>query len=125
MKKNNKLGSFFRIHFDGGTNIFENLSSSSIRLLTLIWEDCGFHDDKNTYPGSLIRITKPIKQRWAVVLRVEGRSVDNMLLTLRKYGMLKRMESTIYQLNPEIFFKGKSHDRILIMIREGEYFPGM
>jgi len=111
MKKAKLTGDFITIRFSSIPNLFGDLSVTAIQLVTLILRDCTFHDSDNPIPGSIIIITKPVKESWANELHVTTPSLDNMLLSIRQNGIITKKKSTIYQLDPRRFFKGPSEDQ--------------
>jgi hypothetical protein len=72
------------------------------------------------YETNEVILVMSIKKRIAKEIGFSYKSVENSISLLKKSGVLIHVDTSIYMLNPKMFFKGKPEDRQLL-IRSMEY----
>ena len=89
-------------------------NGTQIKLLSIIWREIGYNNpDLNE--GNVLAILKDDKERWAKVLNVTVRTIENALSALVKKKLLLSDARGKYKLNPLYYFKGTSKDRLRIL----------
>lgn len=104
---------FIQVYLQDAAGLFGNLSTTAVKLLALIWRDCEFSKAKEINPqANMISLRKPIKEVWCQELGISMGSVNNILTSMIKEGILIERDSPIYMLDPKRFFKGNAENRV-------------
>lgn len=97
-------GESFAYVFSSIIGALKGLNGNDVLVLTY----CSLNAEFNT---NRITINKPIAEEIQSTLGVPYQSVKNSVSKMAKMGMLQKLGSGTYLINPHYYWRGKRHDR--------------
>lgn len=109
-----KPDEFVMVYLQDLSGFLKLENATQIKLLSFIWKEVGYNNPE-TNEGNVIAILKDDKERWANILDVSVRTIDNALAALTKKKLLLSEARGKYSLNPKYYFKGSTKDRAKVL----------